>query len=92
MEFIKRLANNLFGKRKTYDAKELGIFYSKVWNCWKNESYYWFTSMKFPVYREETFLWLKWRFRCSISATDILPERGTQQLGRNTQSDKQNYT
>ena len=26
MEFIKRLANNLFGKRKTYDAKELGIF------------------------------------------------------------------
>ena len=56
MEFIKRLANNLFGKRKTYDAKELGIFYSKVWNCWKNESYYWFTSMKFSVYREETFL------------------------------------
>lgn len=56
MEFIKRLANNLFGKRKTYDAKELGIFHSKVWNCWKNESYYWFTSMKFPVYREETFL------------------------------------
>ena len=52
MEFIKRLANNLFGKRKTYDAKELGIFYSKVWNCWKNESYYWFTSMKFSVYRE----------------------------------------
>ena len=30
MEFIKRLANNLFGKRKTYDAKELGIFHSKV--------------------------------------------------------------
>ena len=53
---MKRLANNLFGKRKTYDAKELGIFHSKVWNCWKNESYYWFTSMKLPVYREETFL------------------------------------
>ena len=49
MEFIKRLANNLFGKRKTYDAKELGIFYSKVWNCWKNESYYWFTSMKHSI-------------------------------------------
>lgn len=29
MEFIKRLANNLFGKRKTYDAKELGIFILK---------------------------------------------------------------
>ena len=29
MEFIKRLANNLFGKRKTYDAKELVSFILK---------------------------------------------------------------
>lgn len=56
MEFMKRLANNLFGRHKTYDAKELGIFHSKVWNCWRNESYYWFAFMKFPIYQEETFV------------------------------------
>ena len=56
MEFIKRLANNIFGKRKIYVVKDLGTFNCKVLNCLKNKNYHWFASLQLPSYSEETFV------------------------------------
>lgn len=58
MRFIKILANNMFGKRKTWVIKDLGTFNSKILNCLKDESYRWFASLHLPLYTQETFVWV----------------------------------
>lgn len=59
MGFFKRLATILFGTRKEYAVKGLGIFACKVCDWWQDEHYNWWTEVRLPLYSAETVIWVE---------------------------------
>lgn len=58
MKSIKKLANALFGTRKEYEVKGLGVFHSKVCSWWPDGQYPWWLTVRLPSYPAETAIWL----------------------------------
>ena len=59
MGIFKTLANELFGVKKEFEVKGLGIFTCKVCDWWRNEHYTWGGTVRLPIYSEETIILLE---------------------------------
>ena len=56
MGIFKTIFNELFGSKKTYEVKDLGIFTSKVCDWWLDKEYSWGTAVRLPPYSKDTFV------------------------------------
>lgn len=56
MGIFKTIFNELFGSKKMYEVKDLGIFTSKVCDWWLDKEYSWGTAVRLPPYSKDTFV------------------------------------
>lgn len=57
MGIFKTIFNELFGSKKTYEVKDLGIFTSKVCDWWLDKEYSWGTAVRLPPYSRIPLSW-----------------------------------
>lgn len=56
MGIFKAMFNDLFGSKRTYEAKDLGVFTCNVCDWWLDKEYCWGGAVRLPSYSQDTIV------------------------------------
>lgn len=56
MGIFKTIFNELFGSKRKYEVKDLGVFTCKVCGWWLDKEYSWGAAVRLPLYSKDTIV------------------------------------